>query len=80
MLVYFGSRERTVNDWTYLLGKADERFKLNDAHAASGQANVIISVVWDATSEGEVQNHTSSRDVDPVGRTPDGQDAFNGFK
>ena len=77
MLIYFGSRERTVNDWKHLLGKADKRFRLKDAQAASGQANVIISVIRDAAFAGEVQNHISSRDVDSVGGTPDGKAAFN---
>ena len=53
MMIYFGSRERTVDDWTYLLAKADPRFKLKHSKAASGQANVIISVDWEAAAESE---------------------------
>lgn len=76
MLIYFGSRERTVNDWKYLLDKADKRFRLKDSKAALGQANVIISVIWDVALEGEVQNHVSSGGVDSVGNAPDGEAGF----
>ncbi len=47
MLVYFGSRERSVGDWTLLLREVDSRFKLKSHRAASRQANVIIVVTWE---------------------------------
>ena len=47
MMIFFGSRERTVSDWTHLLGEADPRFELRDSKAASSHANVIISVSWE---------------------------------
>ena len=47
MMIFFGSRERTISDWTHLLGEADPRFELKDFKAASSQPNVIISVSWE---------------------------------
>ncbi|KAL8658927.1 MAG: hypothetical protein Q9202_007360 [Teloschistes flavicans] len=47
MMIYFGSRERTVNDWIKLLGEVSPRFKLRGSKAAPRQANVIIDVVWE---------------------------------
>ena len=47
MMIYFGSRERTVTDWTHLLDEADPRFKLRNYKAASSQPNVIITVGWE---------------------------------
>ena len=46
MMIFFGSRERTVNDWTHLLSEADPKFELRDFKAASSQPNVIITVSW----------------------------------
>ncbi|KAI4234726.1 MAG: hypothetical protein LQ349_003616 [Xanthoria aureola] len=47
MMIYFGSCERTVDDWKQLLGAISPRFKVQDSAAASEQANVIIDVVWE---------------------------------
>ncbi|KAL8782579.1 MAG: hypothetical protein Q9213_005257 [Squamulea squamosa] len=46
MMIYFGSRERTVDEWRTLLGEVDPRFRIQGFKAASGQANIIIDVVW----------------------------------
>ena len=71
MLVYFGSRERTVGDWAFLLGKVDGRFRIKDSKAASGQPNVIISVIWDATLEKEADYHVNSSNAESDGCTPE---------
>ena len=47
MLIYCGSRERTIDDWAVLLGKADPSFKIEAYRAASGQPNTIVVVRWD---------------------------------
>ena len=71
MLVYFGSRERTVGDWAFLLGKIDGRFRIKDSKAASGQANVIISVIWDATLEKGADYHVNSSNAQSDGCMPE---------
>ena len=82
MLIYFGSRERTVGDWTSLLGKADARFRLKNSKATSRQANIIISVVWDDTalSEREADDRANSEIADFKGCTPEEEADLSNFK
>lgn len=47
MLVFFGSRERTLEEWREMLAAADERFRLVGAKTARGQPNTILEVAWD---------------------------------
>ncbi len=46
MLVYFGSRERTLEDWRALLTAADPRFVLLNVKVAANQPNTILEVAW----------------------------------
>ena len=46
MLVFFGSRERTLEDWKALLREADPRFELVKTTRASDQPNTILEVAW----------------------------------
>jgi len=46
MLVYFGSRERTLGEWDGLLKTADPRFELERTTKAADQANMILVVAW----------------------------------
>lgn len=46
MLVFFGSRERTFEDWRELLATADARFALLGIDSASNQHNSILRVAW----------------------------------
>lgn len=46
MMIYFGSRERTVEDWRYLLSEVHPQFEIQGSKAATGQANVVIDVIW----------------------------------
>ena len=73
MLIYFGSRERTVDDWKYLLDKVDGRFIIEGFNAASGQTNVIISVRWDVASKDEGHHHISISDAVLPNGTPEGE-------
>ena len=47
MLVFFGSRERTLSDWRELLEAADPRLKLVDFDVALDQPNTILRVAWE---------------------------------
>ena len=46
MLVYFGSHERTVQEWKELLITADPRFKLVNVNKALDKPNMILEVAW----------------------------------
>lgn len=41
MMIYFGSGERTVEDWSKLLGVVSPRFEIQGPKTVSGQANVL---------------------------------------
>lgn len=58
-LTYFGSRERTVDDWSILLNKAHPRFKIRGSRAAPSQVNVVIDIIWEDAVTNEL------RDVEP---------------
>lgn len=45
MMIYFGSRERTIGEWEDLLKKADRRFNLLGIRASTGP-NMILDVMW----------------------------------
>ena len=51
MLVFFGSRERTLEEWRGLLGEADGRFRLRGVRRARERPNVVLDVEW--MGEGE---------------------------
>ncbi|KAL8778382.1 MAG: hypothetical protein Q9213_007437 [Squamulea squamosa] len=46
MLVFFGSHERTVEEWRNLLNAADPRFKLVNISRAPNKPNTILQVAW----------------------------------
>lgn len=46
MLVFFGSRERTYEDWRELLSTADSRFELLGIESAPNQHNSVLRVMW----------------------------------
>ena len=46
MLVFFGSRERTLEEWRALLGEADVRFVLRGVSRARERPNVVLDVEW----------------------------------
>ena len=46
MLVYFGSHERTVEEWRELLIAADPRFKLVNISKAPEKPNTILEIAW----------------------------------
>ena len=46
MLIYFGSRERTVGEWREMLAEADERFELIRASRDPRQPNTLLEVGW----------------------------------
>ena len=46
MLVFFGSRERTLEEWRALLGEADKRFVLRGVSRARERPNVVLDVEW----------------------------------
>ena len=47
MLIFFGSRERSIADWRELLETADPRFKLVDVATTSDQPNAMLQVRWE---------------------------------
>lgn len=47
MLVFFGSRERTLDEWRSLLHTADPRFHLVDVNISPYYPSAILDVVWD---------------------------------
>ena len=49
MLVFFGSHERTVEEWRTLLLTADPRFELVKISRASSKPNTILEVAWTGT-------------------------------
>ena len=77
MLLFFGSRERKVVDWAILLGKIVARFRIKGSKAASGQANVIKSVIWDATLEKEADYRVNSSNAESDGCTPEENAGIN---
>ena len=48
MLVFFGSRERTVSDWEKLLNAADPHFRLANVNRSPHHPNSILEIVWTA--------------------------------
>lgn len=52
MLVFFGSHERTVEDWRTLLMTADPRFELVNISRAPNNPNTILEVAWTGTPAG----------------------------
>jgi hypothetical protein len=46
MLIYFGSRERTIDEWKGLLKEADARFELVVIGTAENEPNTIFVVEW----------------------------------
>jgi hypothetical protein len=46
MMIYFGSRERTLGEWKQLIGEADERFELVTMGRAEREPNTIFVVGW----------------------------------
>ena len=52
MLAFFGSHERTVEDWRTLLVTADPRFELVNISRAPNNPNTILEVVWAGTPGG----------------------------
>lgn len=47
MLVYFGSHERTVEQWRSILAEADPRFALERVTQSPKQPNSILQVVFE---------------------------------
>jgi hypothetical protein len=47
MLIYFGSRERTLDEWSVLLQAADPRYFLRGVKQVAGQPNTILDVGWE---------------------------------
>jgi hypothetical protein len=45
-MIYFGSRERTLEEWRHLLNEADERFELITTGRAELEPNTIFVVGW----------------------------------
>lgn len=60
MLIYFGSRERTIDDWASLLSKVHPQFEIQGSVAVKGQANVIIDVVWKRPTGEDLQPFADS--------------------
>ena len=54
MLVYFGSRERTIGEWIELLNTADPRFVLRRATGDPRQPNTILEIGWQDDERGIV--------------------------
>lgn len=46
MLVYFGSHERTIEQWRSILAEADPRFTLESFAQDPKQPNTILQVVF----------------------------------
>lgn len=46
MLIYFGSRERTVAEWREILRLADPRFELTCVHRDPKQPNALLEISW----------------------------------
>ena len=46
MLIFFGSRERSLREWEEMLKKADPRYKLVKATQAEDQPSTILDVEW----------------------------------
>jgi hypothetical protein len=46
MLIYFGSRERTIIEWKELLYKADPRYELQTVNADPKKPNTLLEVGW----------------------------------
>ncbi|PVH97041.1 S-adenosyl-L-methionine-dependent methyltransferase, partial [Periconia macrospinosa] len=46
MMIYFGSRERTLDEWRHLLKEADERYELITVGQAEKEPNTIFVVGW----------------------------------
>lgn len=46
MLAYFGSRERTQQDWEEMVKAADERFELHWAPAVPGEPLKMFVLTW----------------------------------
>ncbi|KAL8728737.1 MAG: hypothetical protein Q9166_005224 [cf. Caloplaca sp. 2 TL-2023] len=46
MLIFFGSHERTIEEWKTLLTEADPRFDLINVNKATDQPNMILDVAW----------------------------------
>ena len=54
MLIFFGSRERTVEEWRKMLGEADGRFELVGVKTKKSLPNTILEVLW-VGGEGKVE-------------------------
>ena len=46
MLTFFGSRERTIDEWGGLLRDADPRFVLKGSKRSVGQTSTILEDGW----------------------------------
>ena len=46
MLTYFGSRERTVDDWSNILHEASPNFNLASATRLSNSTQWLLDVTW----------------------------------
>lgn len=46
MLSYFGSREKSIEDWRELLKEADERFEVKNAIKLGDSLTCIMEVLW----------------------------------
>ncbi len=60
MLVFFGSHERTVEEWRKLLIAADPRFELVNITKAPDKPNMILEIAW--TGSGETAMKDYNRD------------------
>ncbi|KAL8641121.1 MAG: hypothetical protein Q9226_008671 [Calogaya cf. arnoldii] len=59
-LTYFGSRERSVDDWRILLNKAHPGFKIRGSKAAPSQVNVVIDIIWEGAVANELRDGKNS--------------------
>lgn len=46
MLSYFGSREKSIEDWRELLKEADDRFEVKNAIKMGDSLTCIMEVLW----------------------------------
>lgn len=46
MLSYFGSREKSMEDWKELFREADERFEIKNAVKLGDSLTSILEVMW----------------------------------
>ncbi|KAL8934423.1 MAG: hypothetical protein Q9216_005923 [Gyalolechia sp. 2 TL-2023] len=78
MLIFFGSRERTIREWEKLLQEADGRFRLQGVREGKGP-NMILDVMW-VTTTGEGGGLPGEGDGLPgseVGPEVDGTSSIN---